>query len=87
MESVNYHMRERDGRTAAAAAMNDCKKVLQLPPGFKFEPTDEEVVFEYLKCKVFNLPLPPYSLISEVEPYVLYQSHPSNLLFPSPSQG
>ena len=36
-----------------------------LPPGFRFEPTEEELVFEYLKCKVFSFPLPA-SIIPEI---------------------
>ncbi|GMJ04896.1 hypothetical protein HRI_004158800 [Hibiscus trionum] len=35
--------------------LNGLKK---LPPGFRFQPTDEELVFRYLKCKVFSYPLP-----------------------------
>ncbi|GFP93795.1 nac transcription factor nam-1 [Phtheirospermum japonicum] len=30
----------------------------KLPPGFRFEPTDEEIVFQYLARKTFNHPLP-----------------------------
>ncbi|XP_022928894.1 NAC domain-containing protein 83-like [Cucurbita moschata] len=36
-----------------------------LPPGFRFQPTEEELVFEYLKCKVFSCALPA-SIIPEV---------------------
>lgn len=32
--------------------------VLRLPPGFRFHPTDEELVVQYLKRKVFSYPLP-----------------------------
>ncbi|XP_072999703.1 NAC domain-containing protein 83-like [Typha latifolia] len=32
--------------------------VSRLPPGFRFCPTDEELVVEYLKRKVFSFPLP-----------------------------
>ncbi|KAI9079497.1 hypothetical protein K1719_038579 [Acacia pycnantha] len=32
--------------------------VSRLPPGFRFQPTDQELVFQYLKCKIFSLPLP-----------------------------
>ncbi|XP_028765213.1 NAC domain-containing protein 83 isoform X1 [Neltuma alba] len=32
--------------------------VSRLPPGFRFQPTDQELVFQYLKCKIFCLPLP-----------------------------
>ncbi|XP_057972587.1 NAC domain-containing protein 83-like [Malania oleifera] len=32
--------------------------IRSLPPGFRFQPTDEELVFQYLKHKVFGYPLP-----------------------------
>ncbi|KAL8154157.1 hypothetical protein V2J09_011917 [Rumex salicifolius] len=37
----------------------------RLPPGFRFQPTDEELVFQYLKCKILRLPLPA-SIIPEL---------------------
>jgi len=30
----------------------------QLPPGFRFRPTDEELVVQYLRRKAFGVPLP-----------------------------
>lgn len=36
-----------------------------LPPGFRFQPTDEELVFQYLKCKIFSCQLPA-SIIPEI---------------------
>lgn len=39
---------------------------LRLPPGFRFHPTDEELVVQYLKRKVFSCPLPA-SIIPEVD--------------------
>ncbi|KAK6127765.1 hypothetical protein DH2020_038474 [Rehmannia glutinosa] len=30
----------------------------KLPPGFRFQPTDEEIVFQYLARKTFSYPLP-----------------------------
>ncbi|XP_054792477.1 NAC domain-containing protein 83-like isoform X1 [Prosopis cineraria] len=39
--------------------------VCRLPPGFRFQPTDEELVFQYLKCKVLSCPLPT-SIIPEI---------------------
>ncbi|GLT79456.1 hypothetical protein SLA2020_509440 [Shorea laevis] len=39
--------------------------VTKLPPGFRFQPTDEELVFQYLKCKVFSFPLPA-SIIPDI---------------------
>ncbi|KAJ4801634.1 hypothetical protein LUZ62_052880 [Rhynchospora pubera] len=41
---------------------------LQLPPGFRFHPTDEELVVHYLKRKVESAPL-PVSIIAEVDLY------------------
>ncbi|CAI0381374.1 unnamed protein product [Linum tenue] len=40
--------------------------VLRLPPGFRFHPTDEELVVQYLKRKVYSFPLPA-SIIPEVD--------------------
>ncbi|GAB4839725.1 hypothetical protein Ancab_020435 [Ancistrocladus abbreviatus] len=40
--------------------------VMMLPPGFRFHPTDEELVVQYLKRKVFSCPLPA-SIIPEVD--------------------
>ncbi|KAJ1417872.1 NAC domain [Sesbania bispinosa] len=39
--------------------------VCRLPPGFRFQPTDEELVFQYLKCKIFSCQLPA-SIIPEI---------------------
>ncbi|KAJ9140124.1 hypothetical protein P3X46_030806 [Hevea brasiliensis] len=39
--------------------------MMKLPPGFRFQPTDEELVFEYLKRKVLSWPLPA-SIIPEI---------------------
>ncbi|CAL9165136.1 unnamed protein product [Musa hybrid cultivar] len=33
---------------------------LRLPPGFRFHPSDEELVVQYLKRKVFSCPLPAF---------------------------
>uniref|UniRef100_A0A7N0RED6 NAC domain-containing protein n=1 Tax=Kalanchoe fedtschenkoi TaxID=63787 RepID=A0A7N0RED6_KALFE len=41
---------------------------LNLPPGFRFHPTDEELVVHYLKKKVTSSPL-PVSIIAEVDLY------------------
>ncbi|KAM3302358.1 NAC transcription factor 56 [Capsicum chacoense] len=40
----------------------------QLPPGFRFHPTDEELVVHYLKKKIASVPL-PVSIIAEVDLY------------------
>ncbi|KAK8580685.1 hypothetical protein V6N13_143750 [Hibiscus sabdariffa] len=40
----------------------------QLPPGFRFHPTDEELVIHYLKKKAASAPL-PVTIIAEVDLY------------------
>ncbi|KAL3503256.1 hypothetical protein ACH5RR_037705 [Cinchona calisaya] len=40
----------------------------QLPPGFRFHPTDEELVVHYLKKKIASAPLPA-SIIADVDLY------------------
>jgi hypothetical protein len=40
--------------------------VVRLPPGFRFHPTDEELVVQYLKRKVHSCPLPA-SIIPDVD--------------------
>ncbi|XP_078447394.1 NAC domain-containing protein 83-like [Wolffia australiana] len=40
--------------------------MVKLPPGFRFHPTDEELVVEYLKRKAFSFPLPA-SVIPEIQ--------------------
>ncbi|KAI4350386.1 hypothetical protein L6164_004845 [Bauhinia variegata] len=39
-----------------------------LPPGFRFHPTDEELILHYLRKKVASVPL-PVSIIAEVDIY------------------
>lgn len=40
----------------------------QLPPGFRFHPTDEELILHYLKRKASSSPL-PVSIIAEIDLY------------------
>lgn len=40
----------------------------QLPPGFRFHPTDEELVVHYLKRKLASAPL-PVTIIADVDLY------------------
>lgn len=42
--------------------------VMELPPGFRFHPTDEELVVHYLKKKASSSPL-PVSIIAEIDLY------------------
>ncbi|KAF3438503.1 hypothetical protein FNV43_RR21265 [Rhamnella rubrinervis] len=49
--------------------------VIRLPPGFRFQPTDEEIIFQYLRRKVFSCPLPasiiPELNVSKYDPWDL----------------
>ncbi|XP_076913679.1 NAC transcription factor 56-like [Bidens hawaiensis] len=47
---------------------SSASKQPQLPPGFRFHPTDEELVVHYLKKKAASAPL-PVSIIAEVDLY------------------
>ncbi|XAR50368.1 hypothetical protein NMG60_11004668, partial [Bertholletia excelsa] len=38
---------------------------MKLPPGFRFQPTEEEIVFQYLTRKIFSNPLPA-SVVPEI---------------------
>ena len=49
--------------------------VLRLPPGFRFHPTDEELVVQYLRRKVHSSPLPTF-IIPEVD---VFKSDPWDL--------
>ena len=40
----------------------------QLPPGFRFHPTDEELIMHYLKNQAMSKPC-PVSIIPEVDIY------------------
>ncbi|KAL3536286.1 hypothetical protein ACH5RR_004747 [Cinchona calisaya] len=46
------------------------KQEIQLPPGFRFHPSDEELIVHYLVKKVSKIPLPA-AIIAEVELYKL----------------
>ncbi|KAI4325541.1 hypothetical protein MLD38_030926 [Melastoma candidum] len=48
--------------------MNIIPQPSSLPPGFRFHPTDEELVLHYLRRKVASAPL-PVSIIAEVDIY------------------
>lgn len=51
--------------------------IQNLPPGYRFLPTDEELVNEYLKNKVENKPLPCNGIIHDV---LIYDSNPYELI-------
>ncbi|MBA0746943.1 hypothetical protein Gogos_009415 [Gossypium gossypioides] len=56
------------------AAGNNSSEI-QLPPGFRFHPSDEELIVHYLKNKVTSNPLPA-SIIAEID---LYKYNPWEL--------
>ncbi|KAG6635563.1 hypothetical protein CIPAW_11G051300 [Carya illinoinensis] len=52
----------------------------QLPPGFRFVPTDEELVKHYLRKKELSIPLPGPVLFHDVDATNLYSTHPKCLV-------
>ncbi|TQE01598.1 hypothetical protein C1H46_012828 [Malus baccata] len=51
----------------------------QLPVGFRFMTTDEELVTHYLMNKVFHRPVRAAQEIREVDAAGFYGGHPKNL--------
>ncbi|KAM0979899.1 hypothetical protein ACFX13_015958 [Malus domestica] len=52
----------------------------QLPVGFRFMPTDEELVTHYLMNKVLYRPVPAAQEIREIDAARFYSNHPKNLV-------
>lgn len=46
----------------------DAEAEINLPPGFRFHPTDEELVVHYLSCKAAKRK-PAVSIIAEIDLY------------------
>lgn len=60
--------------------MGDAQLIItQLPVGYRFLPTDEELVNYYLLNKIFHAQLIPPTIIQDIEANVLYSQPPSNL--------
>lgn len=55
------------------------KMFISLPPGFRFLPTDEELVTHYLMNKVFNYRPIPSFILFEIDACDLYSKPPKNL--------
>uniref|UniRef100_J3NDC9 NAC domain-containing protein n=1 Tax=Oryza brachyantha TaxID=4533 RepID=J3NDC9_ORYBR len=58
----------------------ECAARRALPPGFRFRPTDEELVVHYLRRRALDTPLPPAIDIPDVR---LLAHDPSDLLPPA----
>ncbi|KAF5206783.1 Nac family protein [Thalictrum thalictroides] len=54
--------------TISLGSQQEQQQQPQLPPGFRFHPTDEELVVHYLKKKASSIPL-PITIIAEVDLY------------------
>ncbi|ONI08826.1 hypothetical protein PRUPE_5G203200 [Prunus persica] len=52
----------------------------QLPVGFRFMPTDKELVTHYLMNKVFDRPVPAAEAIQDIDATQFYSTHPKNLV-------
>jgi hypothetical protein len=75
--ALSARRRRRMAMAAAAegSGLRDAEAELNLPPGFRFHPTDEELVVHYLCRKVARQQL-PVPIIAEVD---LYKSDPWDL--------
>lgn len=51
----------------------------QLPVGFRFMPTDKELITHYLMNKVFHRPVPAAEAIQDIDATQFYSTHPKNL--------
>lgn len=63
IEDRNHAENPSDGNKEKLTFVRD--GTIKLPPGFRFQPTDQEIVFQYLIRKVFSCPLPT-SVIPEI---------------------
>ncbi|PON80406.1 LOW QUALITY PROTEIN: NAC domain containing protein [Trema orientale] len=62
-------------RQTSSSSTNTTSSNLQLPPGFRFHPSDQELIVHYLQNKVTSRPLPA-SFIPEID---LYKYNPWEL--------
>ncbi|KAI3768824.1 hypothetical protein L2E82_19659 [Cichorium intybus] len=56
--------------------MRTTARSIQMPIGYRFRPTDEEIIIHYLRPKVFSLPLPAPAILHA---HHLFLHHPSRL--------
>jgi len=61
------------------------EKLMRLPPGFRFHPTDEELVVQYLKRKALSCPLPaaviPEIDLGKFDPWDLPGQHKKSYIY------
>ncbi|KAK1429383.1 hypothetical protein QVD17_11592 [Tagetes erecta] len=69
---LNTNLEEYKGENKILISMGEVNTTshlnIQLPPGFRFHPTDEELIVHYLQKKVTSNTLPPF-VIAEIELY------------------
>ncbi|VFR01909.1 unnamed protein product [Cuscuta campestris] len=51
------------------------KYLSELPSGYRFRPTDGELVVDYLRNKILQVPMPP----NRIRTFNIYNSHPFEL--------
>lgn len=64
-----------EGEKSKNVIRNGGGEIIKLPIGYRFHPTDEELVIHYLRRKVFSIPLPA----SVIPDWDVLRSHPSDL--------
>ena len=66
--TVMRSMESTDSSSGELPPQKQPSSAPDLPPGFRFHPTDEELVIHYLKKKAASVPL-PVAIIAEVDLY------------------
>jgi hypothetical protein len=75
-------METKESTVAGRVAADGSGAHARLPPGFRFRPTDEELVVHYLRRRALSSPLPAAVDIPEVR---ILAHDPSDLLPPGES--
>lgn len=73
MEDQNLQENPTDGGGGGAAAAQSYFDML--PPGYRFKPTDEELIVRYLQKKINNERLP----LNQINEYNIYLKNPQKL--------
>lgn len=74
-DSIVLSMLFEDTRKDLLQMEKESNSTFQFPPGFRFHPSDEELIIHYLQNKVTSLPLPA-PVIADID---LYKYNPWEL--------
>lgn len=72
----NTELSSLQKNTTLVLKMETEQPLIKLPIGFRFHPTDQELLLHYLKRKLYSLPLPPTLIPDHVD---VFHSNPWDL--------